>query len=87
MCKGVGLGDILNILRDCLAARGVPPKGGASKRKKPICRSADIAKNKNRLQVSLGGFLFLLCPNGLGFFFFGGEGGIRTPGTLTSSAV
>ncbi len=22
-----------------------------------------------------------------GFFFFGGEGGIRTPGTLTSSAV
>ena len=31
MCKGVGLGDILNILRDCLAVRGVPPKWGCFK--------------------------------------------------------
>ena len=50
MCKGVGLGDILNILRDCLASLGVPRMG-------------------------------------LAFIVFGGEGGIRTPGTLTSSAV
>lgn len=64
------------------------PEWGASKWKKPICRVADKAKKKRPLLSKLKrSSFFLLCPNGLGFFFFGGEGGIRTPGTLTSSAV
>ncbi len=29
MCKGVGLGENLSILRDCLAVRGVPLVVGA----------------------------------------------------------
>ena len=46
-------------------------------------RAVDKAKNKKPLSSKLERFLyFLLCPfRGLACFF-GGEGGIRTPGTL-----
>ena len=71
---------------DCLAARGVPPEGMLQRRKSLMLR---IRFFYSRLRAKAS---FALAGNKKtgrvpGFFFFGGEGGIRTPGTLTSSAV
>ena len=71
---------------DCLASLGVPQFGVASKKKKPYA-AHKIFYSRLRAKAS-----FALAGNKKtgrvpGFFSFGGEGGIRTPGTLASSAV
>ena len=86
VCPTQTCGDVSGEIGDCLVKRGVPPKGGASKKKKPYA-AHKIFYSRLRAKAS-----FALAGNKKtgrvpGFFFFGGEGGIRTPGTLTSSAV
>ena len=73
--------------------RGLPrfsrrsPGGELQSGKSPSAVRQIKQKNKTAFKQAWAVFFFLLCPCGLGFFYFGGEGGIRTPGTLTSSAV
>ena len=70
--------------------RSAFPKWGEFQGKnKPSCLRQHKQKIKNRSSKLESGFLiFFAFPLlGLACFFFGGEGGIRTPGTLASTSV